>query len=154
MGVPPLATSDSSIDSVIEILKKRTNKKKIIDLGCARGKVVRAVKKEFPDSEVIGYEKWPVEFIMAKIVSIFSKVKPKILYKNFFYADLSDADVIYCFLIEKLMPKVEAKFNKELKPGTLVISNSFPLPGQKLQEVIDSRENNKTKIGYLYIYIK
>jgi hypothetical protein len=42
--------------------------------------------------------------------------------------DLSEADVVTCYLLPETNKKLEDKLLKELKPGTRVISNTFLFP--------------------------
>jgi hypothetical protein len=43
---------------------------------------------------------------------------------NIFSADVSSADIVYLYLPQELMANLEIKLQKELKPGSLIISNS------------------------------
>jgi SAM-dependent methyltransferase len=43
--------------------------------------------------------------------------------------DLSDATVIFCYLFPSASEALGPKFEKELKPGTRVVMESFPVPG-------------------------
>jgi len=54
---------------------------------------------------------------------------PKILYRDLWKYDLSDADVIYFFLMPSKMNRLRKKFEKELKPGARVISYVWPIEG-------------------------
>jgi len=49
--------------------------------------------------------------------------------KNFWKTDLSDADVIFCYLFPDVMDDLAQKLSAELKPGASIISFNFPLPG-------------------------
>ncbi|MFA6428789.1 MAG: hypothetical protein WCW02_04605 [Candidatus Buchananbacteria bacterium] len=69
-------------------------------------------------------------------------------YQNFFTADFSQADLIYCYLTPYAMKKLTSKFMAELKPGTKIISFQFPLPQWPAQSV-DQSFSGQAKI-YLY----
>ncbi len=49
--------------------------------------------------------------------------------KNFFNANINEADIVFCFLIPKTMEKLKDKFIKELKPETKIISFAFQIKG-------------------------
>ena len=51
--------------------------------------------------------------------------------KNFFHQDVSDADCIFLYLMPGAMKTLQKKFEKELKPGTKVISHAFKFPGRE-----------------------
>jgi predicted RNA methylase len=45
--------------------------------------------------------------------------------------DISDATVVLCYLITAASATLKPKFEKELKPGTRVVMEAFPVPGWK-----------------------
>ena len=51
--------------------------------------------------------------------------------------DLSRFDVVYAFLSPVPMPRLWEKVQKEMPPGSLFISNSFPVPGVTPDRVIE-----------------
>ncbi len=148
--IPSLPTSSRVLKYIFKILD--TEKGKVfIDLGCGAGKVLIQIKKRCPQMEVIGYENSLTQFLLAKIMIFFSGTKPKILYKDLFLADLKNADIVFCYLSSGVMPKIEAKFERELKQGTLFISNTFPLPNWKPVQTIITNEKNPN-FEKLFIY--
>ena len=52
-------------------------------------------------------------------------------------ADLGNYDVVYAFLSPAPMPRLWEKVQAEMKPGSLFISNSFPVPGATPDQVIE-----------------
>ena len=152
--IPPLPSRSKTVKHIFEILEKERKQKGVfVDLGCGSAKVLIAVKKRFPEIETMGYENWPSQFLLAKISSVIFRQKIKIIYKNLFQADLTKADIIFCYLFPHLMRVLERKFEKELKNGALIICNTFPLPHWKPIETIATL-NNKTNFGKLFIYKK
>jgi hypothetical protein len=69
-----------------------------------------------------------VAYLKARIFS-FGLNKIKIRHENFWEADLSGADVVFCYLYPDVMKKLAAKLAVGLKPGTIVVSSNFSLPG-------------------------
>jgi hypothetical protein len=53
----------------------------------------------------------------------------RIIYGDFFNQDLSDADVVTCYLLQDTNDRLEGKLKQELHPGTRVVSNTFFFPG-------------------------
>lgn len=128
--VPYVSTPKWAIDWLCENLplpsRERLGEGVIYDLGCGDGRVLIALKKKFPTITAIGYERnwWP--FILAKIRTKGSDII--IRRKNFYHADLSDARIVFCFLIHSVMPKVEKLLRSQLKPGAIVYSYGFMFP--------------------------
>lgn len=48
--------------------------------------------------------------------------------------DLSTATVVFCYLVSGAPAMLRSKFENELKPGTKVVMESFPVPGWKLSD--------------------
>ena len=55
--------------------------------------------------------------------------KAEIRARNFFQADLSQADYVFCYLFPDVMHDLSQKLKDELKPGARAASANFPLPG-------------------------
>ena len=124
---------------------------KFYDLGCGDGRFVAEAAKRGADA--IGFEISPWVYARAHFKTMLVPGKAKIVFKNFYTTDLSDADAIYCFLIDKVMQKVENKLIAELKPGAKVISYGFKLPNWQPEQVILSNLD-KPRSSKIYIYIK
>ena len=50
--------------------------------------------------------------------------------------NISDIDVVYCYLLPPMMKRLEKKFEQELRPGSKVISFAFPLPNKQATKTI------------------
>ncbi|KAH6559943.1 hypothetical protein BASA50_009033 [Batrachochytrium salamandrivorans] len=49
--------------------------------------------------------------------------------QDFWSVDLADSDVVMVFGVPSWMTKFGEKFERELRPGTMVATNKFPIPG-------------------------
>ncbi|HAU40137.1 MAG: hypothetical protein UV80_C0015G0002 [Candidatus Peregrinibacteria bacterium GW2011_GWF2_43_17] len=103
---------------------------KIYDLGCGDGRLVHAASKEYK-ANAVGFELSPLIFAIAKFLQPFWRSKAKIKFRNFHSQDISDANVVVCYLMPGTLQKMLDKF-KTLKKGTRIISYSFKIPGLKL----------------------
>ena len=56
--------------------------------------------------------------------------------------NLSEATVILCYLLSSASAELKPKFEKELKPGTRVVMEAFPVPGWKPEKIIDEDGTN------------
>lgn len=120
----------------------------IYDLGCGDGRMLVALKKKFPTIRAIGYERswWP-------LLLAWFRARPhgvELRAQSFYAADLSDADFVFCFLIDSVMPKLEKKLQAQLRPGICVASYGFTFPTWKPERIIPN-PNPKRKSG-LYLY--
>jgi hypothetical protein len=74
----------------------------------------------------------------------------KIRRENFWEADLSGADVVFCYLYPDVMKKLAAKFTVDLKPGTVVVSSNFSLPGFVPSKIIRLESSWQNDPMYVY----
>ena len=102
---------------------------KAYELGCGDGRVSRALALAYPKATVEGLELAGLLFTWAWIEAKLSGAKNlRIRWKNIFWQDLSDADVVYVFgMTESLNQKLKTKFLAELKPGARIISYVFSM---------------------------
>ena len=119
-----------------------------VDLGCGDGRVLRGANKRY-GVRAVGYEINLLAYLKAMGLSLF---KPRIRLKlrNFWRADISKADVVYCYLYPDVLDRLKVKLRNELKAGATVISGNFPLPGWTPSEVITS--DHPLYNSPLYIY--
>lgn len=108
----------------------------VFDLGCGDARILLALEKKFSNLKLIGYELawWP--YVVAKLKIELKKSKIKVFHQNFYKTDLSNADLIFCFLIDSVMPKLEKQLKEQLKPGARVISYGFKFPNWQPVEII------------------
>jgi len=119
-----------------------------IELGSGTGRVLFYIAKKI-NLKAIGIELGFPLFVFSKIKARLKKIDVKIKLKNFFNENLGSADVVYFFgMPNHITDKLKTKLDKELKPGTRVISYSFPVPGWKPM-LIDKPSENDLSI-YLY----
>lgn len=102
----------------------------VLDLGAGDGRYLVSAVKNY-QARAIGYEITLLAWIAAWLRIQFSGTsgRAKILYRDFFRQDLSAADVVLCFLTPRAMAKLGPKLQRELRPGTRVLSYAFAIPG-------------------------
>ena len=146
-GALYVSTSRAKIAAFINAVPMRADQT-LVDLGCGDGRVLREAQKRY-GVHTIGYEINPMAYLKARIFS-FGQNKIKIRREDFWEADLSDADVVFCYLYPDVMKKLAAKLAVGLKPGTLVVSSNFSLPGFVPSKVL--RLENSWHNDPIYVY--
>jgi hypothetical protein len=68
----------------------------------------------------------------------------KFINKNFFDVDISDASVVFVYLVPKALLKLKFKFATELTPGTRIVSYRYQIPYLTLVK--------RDKLHKLYFY--
>jgi SAM-dependent methyltransferase len=124
-GALYVSTSRIKITAFIDAVPMKADQM-LVDLGCGDGRVLREARRQY-GIRTIGYEINPLAYLKARLFSLgCSKIKIK--RQNFWEADLSRADVVFCYLYPDVMKKLAAKLKSGLKPGAIVVSSNFPLP--------------------------
>lgn len=103
-------------------LAKISSKDIIYDLGSGDGIALITASKL--GAKGVGIEIDPLRVWISKILILNQGAKDKIKIRkdNFFNIDLSEATVIFAYLIPKTLARLKPKFLKELKPGTRIVT--------------------------------
>lgn len=111
----------------------------VYDLGCGDGSLLFNLVDAYPGVRVIGYEValLPLMLGWVKKIIFFQRYRRVSLrFGNLFKAKISDADLVFVFLMAKVYPKLIHKFRQELAPEALVAVEAWPLPGVVPSSVI------------------
>jgi cyclopropane fatty-acyl-phospholipid synthase-like methyltransferase len=146
-AAPPLREPDvifvpTPAEVVTAMLKLAnvTAKDVVYDLGCGDGMIVTAAAKEF-GARAVGIDINPVRVKEAneRVAKAGVTDKVKILNEDLFEAKIGDATVVTLYLLQTLNEKLIPKLNRELKPGTRIVSQTFSMgdkyPPEKTIEV-------------------
>lgn len=130
---PWVPSRKSDLDRIHRLADLK-NGEKFYDLGCGDGRVCLFVGERNPDADVVGLELAYPLFFWAKIKQRFSGLlNVRIVLRNVFKHDFSDADVVYFFGIPPtLNNQLKKKFEKELRKGARVIVYDIPMVGWDL----------------------
>jgi ribosomal protein L11 methylase PrmA len=126
----------------------------VYDLGCGDGRILLIAAKEFGVKKAVGIEKDPERYKVAltRVREEGLENKVEIRLGDFFNENISDATVVTIFLLTSVNELLKPKFERELKPGTRIVSHEFRIPGWRPERVIDVRdENGLSHIVYLYV---
>jgi hypothetical protein len=116
------------------------------DLGAGTGKGIIIANREF-GAKARGIEISPFLYIVALCNTFIHGLWYKSMFlDSLFRRNISDADVVFFFLMPKVIPKLKKKFEKELKPETWVISYLFPIDGWELEKVLEFERHRKVFI--------
>jgi len=148
--VPFAPTPQKNVKIIMDLFNLKPGKK-FYDLGCGDARFV--IEAEKRGAKATGFEISPYVFFQAKLNLLRHKSKAKLLYKDFYHQNISDASAVFCFLIDSVMPKVEKKLEKELKAGSKVICYGFKLPTWNPEKIIDLKPEDK-RSSNIYLYVK
>ena len=101
----------------------------VYDLGCGDGRFLRAAARR--GLVAIGYELNPFMFAWSWLTTRRYGRRVKVRFGNFWRTDISGADAVFVFLLDKYMKKLDSKLKSEGKKGLRLASHTFKIPGRK-----------------------
>ena len=146
-GALYVSTSRVRISAVMEAVPMRP-RQLLVDIGCGDGRVLRKAGKRYGVSG-IGYELNLLAYLKAKLLCL-GLQGIKVKWRDFWTVDLSDADIVFCYLFPDVMKDLAAKLKSDLKPGAVVVSCNFDLPGFSPERVL--RPGNSLHNDPIYLY--
>jgi SAM-dependent methyltransferase len=110
----------------------------VYDLGCGDGRLLFAALEKGA-GRVVGVEIEPEPLVTARAWAKKKGYEDRatFLEANIMGADLSGATIVFTFLCNAAAVALKSKFEKELKPGTKVVMEMFPVPGWKPKRVVE-----------------
>lgn len=148
IGAPILFSPKKAITEALVDCRAKPGEN-FYDLGSGTGRTMLVAAKKF-SLNVYGFElSPPIAFISKCNFWLNGIERSKVYVQNFYNKDLSNADIIFCFLSAKAMLKLKTKFEKELKPGARVISYAFHIPDWEPEKITHNGNPGKT-----FLYVK
>ncbi len=121
---------------------------RIVDIGCGFGGMVRHLARLRPDCAVVGVELAPLPYGVAKFINAASAGGGRILHGDYQRLDFTEYDVVFAYLSPAAMPGLWAKARAEMRPGTLLLSYEFAIPGVESQITNSSPHDGRILHGW------
>ena len=128
-GAPWVPTSMRMVHRMLTIAEVRPGDL-VYDLGCGDGRMIVTAARRY-GARAVGIEIDPLRYLWSQMLITVLRLRDRvrIVYGDFFNQDLSEADVVACYLLQDTNNRLEGKLEQELRPGTRVVSNTFTFPG-------------------------
>lgn len=107
---------------------------RLLDLGCGLGGPLARLAALRPDVRLSGVEAAPLNWLVARL-RLAGRAHIKL--GSLWEADLAQYDVVYAYLSPAPMPRLWEKARREMRPGSLLISNTFAIPGVEADETVE-----------------
>ena len=145
-GAPWVPTWKKDFERITKLARLKPGET-FVELGCGNGRVCRAIAAS-TEARVLGVELSLLQFLVAWAQAKATRLKNiRMKFGNAFAQDLSNVDVVYMFLMPETYEKIRSKLEKEMKPGSRVITYVWGIPGWDASEVSDVQGSQKI---YLY----
>ncbi|MGF1644557.1 MAG: class I SAM-dependent methyltransferase [Thiotrichales bacterium] len=122
---------------------------RVLDLGSGIGSLVCQLSHHAPGGRYHGIENAPLPYLISKLRSLRSRGAIRITWGNFWNYTLEPYDCVYAFLSPVPMADLWRKVQREMRPGTLLISNTFAIPGVDPRNVVEVDDQRGTR---LFVY--
>lgn len=127
-GAPSVPSSPAAVAAMCDLGDVGPGKN-VYDLGSGAGRLLLAAAAR--GARAVGLELDPFKVVQSRMLAWASPDRERIsvLWQDFRKADLPEADVIFVYLTPGKMAGLREALKGRLKPGALVVSNSFVFPG-------------------------
>jgi len=145
--VPLFLSSRATADALLSLLPQHAGLQ-VADLGAGTGGLLRRLAQARPDARFTGIEHAPLPFLAARL-SARGLGNLVIERSDLWRRPLADQDLVFAFLSPRVMPRLWKKARAEMRPGTLLVSSSFPVPDTPPEQVVEVSDRRGTR---LYCY--
>lgn len=137
-GAPYVPSTNPVARKMVELAKLKQGQR-VYDIGSGDGKILLLAAEN--GVHAVGIEINPLLALYTSARFAFrtfpgsTPIKSgsiRTIWRNFWSHSFADADVVFVYLLPWHMTKLASKLKRELKPGAIVVTNSFIIPGWKL----------------------
>ncbi|MES2821374.1 MAG: class I SAM-dependent methyltransferase [Pseudomonadota bacterium] len=143
--VPLYLSGPRTRDKLVELLGEQPAAFALVDLGCGFAGTLCQLANRYPRAHLVGYETAPLVFLVAWLRCL-PRRNCRVYFRSLWQAELAAFDAVYCFLSPAPMPALWAKARAEMRPGALLVSNSFAVPGVTAERVIEVDDWRRSRL--------
>ena len=147
---PFVVTNDHAYLAALDLAKPRSGEL-IYDLGCGDARVLIGAVKKY-DLFGIGFDISPYCIIKSRYKVWLNKLTDKItIYqKSLDHAELEKADIIYLYLTNRILDRIEKDLFARIKPSCRVVTVAFAFKNHKPVKTSSVRQLGRTTTANLY----
>lgn len=140
-GAPYLPTKRHQAQAALDLLALKKGQT-LYEFGCGDGRVLRQAAQR--GLYAVGYELNPLLALFARLYTWKYRKNVRIVWGSFWRADITDADGIFVFLLDRFMQRLDDKLTHEAQRPLRLASYAFKIPAKKV---------SRQRAGiYLYLY--
>ena len=151
--VPYIASPLIVVRKMLEIA--RAGQEDVVyDLGCGDGRILITAVKEFNVRKAVGIEinEEKVKKAIENIKKSGVEGRATVIRGDFFEVDISEATVVTLFLLTIVNDMLKPKLERELKPGTRIVSHEFEIKGWTPEKVYIVEDESGMVRHKIYLY--
>lgn len=136
----PWWRTNKKIAKVACNLSKLSKNDIVYELGSGDGEFILMAGTNFNVKKAVGIEIDYSRYFISKFrAHVLGCKNVKFVRRDFKKVKVSDATVVYFYLVPEVIKRILPKLKKELKPGTRIISYRYEVPLKLLKEKDDVR---------------
>lgn len=109
---------------------------RVIDIGSGLGGLVLALVRKRPDAQVTGIELAPLPWLLSCLRARWSGSAARFVRGDYELLDFSRHDVVFAYLSPAAMEALWRKAEREMRPGTMLLSYAFLIDAKAPDQVI------------------
>jgi hypothetical protein len=129
-SAPYVATSKPVRDVMLRVAEPLQGKN-VLELGSGDGSL--CIEAAQHGAIATGIELNLVLVLLSRFRAMRAKVAPKFICRDFFGVRWPDSDIVFVYLLPRILPKIEERLRQTMKPGTMIVSHGFRFPGLHLE---------------------
>ncbi|WP_223264465.1 SAM-dependent methyltransferase [Sulfuriferula plumbiphila] len=102
---------------------------RFIDIGSGLGGLVLNLAARRPESTISGIELAPLPWLASWLRAWMVRSRGRFIRGDYTHLDFAQYDVVFAYLSPAAMPALGEKSRTEMRPGTLLLSYEFSIPG-------------------------
>lgn len=127
-GAPYLPTLRPQMEAALDLLDLSEGQT-MLELGSGDGRVLIAAAER--GWNAIGYELNPALALYSWLRTRKYGARVKVIWGNFWWRKLPEADGVFVFLLQKYMSKLDKKITQEISKPVKLVSFVFTIPDRK-----------------------
>ena len=144
-GQIPLYLSNRETATALGTLFTEQRGMRFLDLGAGLGSTLYPLTRVFPDRHFTGVENAPLTWLFGRL-RLLGRANCRWRLDDIWHTDLSTYDLVYAFLSPAPMPDLWQKAVREMRPGSLFVSNTFPVPDLSFDEEIELHDLSHSRL--------
>jgi hypothetical protein len=151
-GISPMPSSRRAAAILLKILRDNAVCGTVYELGSGWGTLAVTIARGLPQARITAIELSPVPYLFSKAYAAVCRCgNVTFVRKDFFTVGLEDADAVVCYLYRGGMERLADVLQRQAKPGTIIVSNTFALGRWNPAGVTGVGDIYRTNI---YTYVK
>jgi hypothetical protein len=111
---------------------------RVLDAGCGIGSALAALHAQRPAARLEGVESAILPWLAARLRAAWWPERFRVVLGSLWRRDFGGYDVVYAFLSPVPMARLWRKARAEMRPGSLLVSNRFAVPGRPPAVTLDT----------------